>query len=58
MPEWSFSSAWADGIGFVVFDPSQPNAHNRLGAPAELFITPSEQAWRERQASMARGRLR
>jgi uncharacterized protein len=41
MPEWSFRAVWAEGIGFRVFDPAQPNAPNRIGAPAELFATPA-----------------
>ena len=41
LPEWSFKSAWAEGIGFKVFDPAQPNAPNRMGAPSDLFVTPA-----------------
>lgn len=42
----TFQSAWAGGIAFVVFDPANPHAPNRLGAPAELFLIPGEQAQR------------
>jgi len=42
----AFQSAWAGGIAFVVFDPADPHPPNRLGAPAELFLVPGEQAQR------------
>jgi predicted double-glycine peptidase len=42
----AFQSAWAGGIAFVVFDPANPHAPNRLGAPPELFLVPGEQAQR------------
>lgn len=41
LPDWSFSHRWAEGIGFRVFDPAQPDPPNRMGAPPELFITPA-----------------
>jgi predicted double-glycine peptidase len=42
----AFRSAWAGGIAFIVFDPSEPNPPNRLGAPAELFAVPGAQMQR------------
>jgi predicted double-glycine peptidase len=42
----AFQSAWAGAIAFVVFDPANPHAPNRLGAPAELFLVPGEQVQR------------
>ena len=38
LSESAFSSSWAGGLAFVVFDPAQPHAPNRMGAPAELFL--------------------
>jgi len=57
MPIWSFNAAWANGIGFTVFDPAQPQAPNRMGAPPELFLAPSLQQRREAVATIASGRL-
>ena len=46
LAEDDFNAAWANGIGFIVFDPARPDAPNRMGAPAELFIAPPGQARR------------
>jgi predicted double-glycine peptidase len=46
LPDDVFKSIWAGGIGFVVFDPANPHAPNRMGAPAELFLAPGLQARR------------
>ena len=42
----AFTASWANGIGFIVFDPVNPQAPNRMGAPGELFVTPGRQAER------------
>ncbi len=42
-----FVAAWAGGIGFIVFDPTNPQAPNRMGAPVALFIAPGVQARRD-----------
>ncbi len=47
LSEDAFRAAWANGIGFIVFDPKNPHAPNRMGAPAELFLTPALQATRQ-----------
>ncbi|HWF77901.1 MAG TPA: C39 family peptidase [Caulobacteraceae bacterium] len=47
MSEDAFRAAWAHGVGFIVFDPRNPRAPNRMGAPAELFLTPGLQARRQ-----------
>lgn len=46
LPDWAFRSAWAGGVAFTVFDPDRPQAPNRMGAPAELFLTPTQQTQR------------
>jgi len=46
LAEDRFRSIWAGGIGFIVFDPAQPSALNRMGAPAELFLVPGAQVKR------------
>jgi predicted double-glycine peptidase len=46
MPADAFQRAWANGVGFVVYDLAQPRAPNRMGAPTELFLTPADQAVR------------
>ncbi len=46
LKDQAFTASWANGIGFVVFDPSNPRAPNRMGAPGELFQTPGHQAER------------
>ena len=46
MPEEVFRKAWANGIGFVIFDPARPQAPNRMGAPADLFLMPNAQTER------------
>lgn len=58
MPEWSFKSAWAGGIGFKLFDPAQPDAPNRMGAPSALFIAPAPSARREAITSISTGGVR
>ena len=55
MPLWSFRAVWAEGIGFRVFDPAQPNAPNRMGAPAELFAAPAASVRRQEIAAMPGG---
>jgi predicted double-glycine peptidase len=34
-----FETAWAGGLGFVVYDPAEPHPPNRMGAPPSLFMT-------------------
>ena len=46
LTEAAFRASWANAIGFVVFDPLRPDAPNRMGAPAELFLSPGGQAER------------
>lgn len=46
LPEDRFRSIWAGGIGFVVVDPANPHAPNRMGAPADLFLAPGAPAER------------
>ena len=46
LPAAVFQKAWAHGIGFIVFDPSNPHAPNRMGAPRELLLAPGVQAER------------
>jgi hypothetical protein len=46
LPEATFRKIWANGIGFIVFDPAQPHAPNRMGAPADLFLTSGLQSRR------------
>jgi predicted double-glycine peptidase len=48
LPEADFRTAWAGGIGFIVFDPSDPHPPNRMGAPPELMLAPGFQASRAR----------
>lgn len=50
----SFEAIWAGRIGFTVFDPAERHAPNRIGAPRELFVFPSDQAERDLVASMRR----
>jgi predicted double-glycine peptidase len=47
MSEAAFRAVWAHGVGFIVFDPRHPHAPNRMGAPAELFLTPGPPATRQ-----------
>jgi uncharacterized protein len=42
----SFEAAWANTIGFVVYDPADPHPPNRMGAPPDLFALPGDQAER------------
>jgi predicted double-glycine peptidase len=51
----SFGAAWASRIGFVVFDPAEPRAPNRMGAPPELFMLPGQQAERATVAALRAG---
>lgn len=51
----TFEAAWANNIGFIVFDPAEPHAPNRMGAPAELFVFPGGQAERTAIASVRTG---
>jgi predicted double-glycine peptidase len=44
LSEDAFSSSWAGGLAFVVFDPAEPHPPNRMGAPAELFLMPGRPA--------------
>jgi len=53
LTEAVFHAAWANGVGFVVFDPADPRPPNRMGAPAELFVAPPRQAERAAIASVA-----
>jgi predicted double-glycine peptidase len=43
---WDFQADWANGIGFVLNDPSDPHPPNRMGAPARLVLAPGSQALR------------
>ena len=52
LPDWAFTSSWANGVGFVVFDPTQPHAPNRMGAPADLFPVSTRQAQRSAIANI------
>jgi hypothetical protein len=47
LSEAAFLAAWAHGVGFIVFDPKNPRAPNRMGAPGELFLVPGLQATRQ-----------
>lgn len=47
LSEEAFRAVWAQGVGFIVFDPKDPHPRNRMGAPAELFLTPGAQATRQ-----------
>lgn len=58
LSEDRFGKAWANGIGFTLFDPRQPEAPNRMGAPPALFLTPGALARRERITSGAAGGAR
>jgi len=55
LTEAAFRAVWAHGVGFIVFDPSNPRAPNRMGAPAELFLAPGLAA--RRQAIEGQGLL-
>jgi predicted double-glycine peptidase len=46
LTEATFRQAWAGRIGFRIIDPAQPQAPNRMGAPAELFLAPGAQVER------------
>src|SRR5262249_49533943 len=46
LTEAAVQKVWASRVGFVVFDPAQPHAPNRMGAPAELFLVPGAQSIR------------
>jgi predicted double-glycine peptidase len=48
LPEAGFAKIWSGGVGFILFDPANPHAANRMGAPVELFLAPSVQAERNR----------
>jgi predicted double-glycine peptidase len=47
-----FGRAWPSGVGFVIVRPEEPKPANRIGAPAELFLSPSEPALRSAEASL------
>jgi len=55
LPVETFEADWANNIGFVVFDANAPQAPNRMGAPAELFIFPGQQAARNAVAGIRTG---
>ena len=55
LPVEAFETKWANGIGFIVFDPAAPHAPNRMGAPAELFIFPARQTQRAAIANVRTG---
>ncbi len=55
LPVEIFEKEWANGIGFVVFDPAEPRAPNRMGAPPELFVFPARQAERAAIANVRTG---
>jgi len=48
----AFASAWSSGVGFAVLPPGQPHPPNRMGAPAELFLTPAPAALRSAEAGV------
>jgi len=46
LPEDAFRAVWADRVGFIIFDPRNPRAPNRMAAAPELFLAPDVQAQR------------
>lgn len=48
----AFQAAWPSRIGLVILPRNQPRPHNRMGAPPELFLTPSPAALRTAEASV------
>jgi predicted double-glycine peptidase len=50
-----FRSTWNDGVGFKVFRPGREKALNRMGAPGDQFLTPSDQALRATVANFGSG---
>ena len=48
----AFEAVWANHLGFTVVDPNDPHPPNRMGAPAQLFLTPDGQALRASAAQM------
>ncbi len=47
-----FEAQWANHVGFTVVDPADPKPPNRMGAPARLFLTPSDQTLRAAAAAV------
>jgi predicted double-glycine peptidase len=47
-----FGRAWTSGVGFVIVRPDEPKPPNRMGAPADLFLTPSGTALRSAEAGL------
>jgi predicted double-glycine peptidase len=43
----AFLKLWTSRIGFVLFRAADPHPSNRIGAPAELFLAPTDAAVRQ-----------
>ena len=54
----AFLQAWPSRIGFVIHPVGQPHPPNRMGAPPELFLTPSGDAVRTAVADVRAGGAR
>jgi predicted double-glycine peptidase len=48
----AFQAAWPSRIGLVIVPKGQPHPPNRMGAPHELFLTPSSAAVRSAEANL------
>jgi predicted double-glycine peptidase len=47
LPTDAFLKAWTSRIGFVLYRADDPHPANRMGAPAELFLAPTDAAVRQ-----------
>jgi predicted double-glycine peptidase len=52
MPLREFERAWPSRVGFVIVHPEEPRPPNRMGAPPELFLTPSGMTLRNAEGSL------
>jgi predicted double-glycine peptidase len=52
----AFMQAWTSRIGFVLYRSDDPHAPNRMGAPAELFLTPTGPALRAADSALRTAR--
>jgi predicted double-glycine peptidase len=52
MSTQAFEQVWSSRIGFVLFPPGDPHPPNRMGAPPELFLSPSASAVRTAEADL------
>lgn len=50
----AFDKAWPSRIGFVIYPPGDPHPPNRMGAPGELFISPTDSMVRAADADLRR----